>query len=437
MNSTPKLLIYVSAVTPRINYTFRQICTYILGLDIKFTSKIEEFIAYDGVKISYGKQKLGSEFFIQSSGLLNEQGFSDIEVRVGKWEDVVCFFRTSKDSDIPFDIFAASFYMLSRYEEYLPHVKDEHGRFPSKESLAYKKDFITKPVVDIWAHKFKNILKERFDKLEFPEKQYSNRNILAVAEAYKYKKKGIVRSIGASIRDLFTFDISQFLERIEVLLYLKKDPYDIYEDLIKFSKQNNLYWYFLFQLSNYSVNSKNISYNKIKYHALIKSMGDYGKIGLLPGYEALSSFKTLKLEKNRWESIVNRPLEVCLSYFFDINLPNLYNNFDKLEIKEDHSMAFVDLPGFRAGTCRPFLFYDINFERISPLVIYPPAFNSFSFCNFSFFEVKTRLQQIKEEVKQVGGILSVVFQNSDFDGEQQKEKTLELINILNDHGEGY
>ena len=166
-------------------------------------------------------------------------------------------------------------------------------------------------------------------------------------------------------------------------------------------------------------------------------MGDYGKIGLLPGYEALSSFKTLKLEKNRWESIVNRPLEVCLSYFFDINLPNLYNNFDKLEIKEDHSMAFVDLPGFRAGTCRPFLFYDINFERISPLVIYPPAFNSFSFCNFSFFEVKTRLQQIKEEVKQVGGILSVVFQNSDFDGEQQKEKTLELINILNDHGEGY
>ena len=328
MNDTPKLLIYVSAVTPRINYTFRQICTYILGLDIKFTSKIEEFIAHDGVKISYGKQKLGSEFFIQSSGLLNEQGFSDIEVRVGKWGDVVCFFRTSKDSDIPFDIFAASFYMLSRYEEYLPHVKDEHGRFPSKESLAYKKDFITRPVVDIWAHKFKNILKERFDNLEFPEKQYSNRNILAVAEAYKYKKKGIVRSIGASIRDLFTFDISQFLERIEVLLYLKKDPYDIYEDLIKFSKQNNLYWYFLFQLSNYSVNSKNISYNKIKYHALIKSMGDYGKIGLLPGYEALSSFKTLKLEKNRWESIVNRPLEVCLSYFFDINLPNLYNNFE-------------------------------------------------------------------------------------------------------------
>jgi len=431
MSEPPKMLIYVSALSPRINYSFRHVCTHILGIGIKFTSKIEEFVSYDGFKLSYGKQKLGNEFFIQQSGLLSEQGFSDIEVRVSKWEETICFFRTSKESDLPFDIFAASFYMLSRYEEYLPHVKDEHGRFPSKESLAFKKKFIEQPVVDIWAYKFKKKLCERFDSLELPERSYTTKNILAVSEAYKYKKKGIVRSIGASIRDLLSLNFMSFIERFEVLLFLKKDPYDIYEDLIQFSKQEKLSWLFMFQLSNFSIHSKNISYNKIKYHALIKSMGDYGKIGLLPGYEALSNIKTLKLEKNRWEGIVNRPLEICLSHYFDINLPDLYNNFDKMEIKEDHSMAFVDLPGFRAGTCSSFLFYDINFERISPLVLHPPAFNSVAFKNHSFFEVKKQLEGIKEMVRQVEGNLSVVFQNSDFENPNKEEKILELVKILN------
>ena len=132
------------------------------GLEIKFTTKIEEFIAHQGMKFSYGKKRLGNELFIQSSDLLLEQGLSDVEVKVQKWEVTKCFFAVSDNSDLPFDIFSASFYLLSRYEEYLPHVKDEFGRFPASESLAFKKDFIKSPVVDIWAYKFKALLLENF-----------------------------------------------------------------------------------------------------------------------------------------------------------------------------------------------------------------------------------------------------------------------------------
>ena len=82
---------------------------------------------------------------------------------------------------------------------------------------------------------------------------------------FKFRKKGIVRSIGASIRDFFKLDIANFIERFKVLFYLKKDPYDIYDGLVKESHQNQFKWHFLFQLSNYSIKSKNVSYNKIKY----------------------------------------------------------------------------------------------------------------------------------------------------------------------------
>lgn len=427
------ILIYTSTLTPRINYTFRQVCGNILGLEIKFTSKIEEFIAHEGPKLSYGKQKLGNELFIQQAELLLEQGFTDIDVRVSKWEDTVCFFRVSEQSGLPFDIFAASFFMLSRYEEYLPHVKDEFGRYPFKESTAFKEDFITQPVVDIWAHKFKKVLLERFPQMSFDLKGFRNRNILAVSQAYKYRKKGIVRAIGSSVRDFFSLQIKELIERFRVLTFLKKDPYDVYNELVTFSKKENIPWCFMFQLSNYSIHDKNIGYNKMKYHALIKSMGDYGEIGLLAGYEALFRFKVLRIEKKRWEGIVNRPLKFLLSNMYDVNLPELYNSFDTLEFERDFSMGFVDAIGFRAGTCTPYLFYDINFERISPLILETPVFNSKVLKNMSYFEVKTTLEKIKTDVQQVGGKLVLIFENSDFADERDCKKYLDLINKLNDN----
>ena len=64
------LLIYSLKTTQRITYTFKHICFRILGIEVKFTSTIEEFIAYSGPKLSYGKKELGNELFIQSSELL-------------------------------------------------------------------------------------------------------------------------------------------------------------------------------------------------------------------------------------------------------------------------------------------------------------------------------------------------------------------------------
>ena len=156
------ILVYTHKITPRIRYIFKHIFTRILLVPVDFTSKIEEFVAHNGPKISYTKVPLGKEFFIRSNELLFEQGVNDLEITVQQWEEVPCFFNAGPKSEIPFDIFAASFYLISRYEEYLPHVRDEHERFTAEQSLAYKFNFLEKPVVDIWALKLREVLKERF-----------------------------------------------------------------------------------------------------------------------------------------------------------------------------------------------------------------------------------------------------------------------------------
>ena len=164
------LLIYTSKPTQRITYIFNHICKRILGLKINFTSSIEEFIAYSGPKISYGKKELGNELFFQSTELLFQEGFDSIDIVVKDWEETKCFFEVGKINSLPFDIFSASFYLLSRYEEYLPHVKDYKGRFLASESIAFKSGFLESPIVDIWAHKFKKLLLKYFPELIFIDK---------------------------------------------------------------------------------------------------------------------------------------------------------------------------------------------------------------------------------------------------------------------------
>lgn len=428
------ILIYTQQLTPRINYTFHQVLERILGFEVKFTAKIEKFIASNDMKFSYGQKRLGNELFMKSNGLLTEQGVTEIDIKVRKWDELPCFFYVGEESDIPFDIFSAAFYMLTRYEEYLPHVKDDMGRYPAEESLAYKNKFLQRPVVDLWAYKLKAVFRRHFPKFDFPERTFKEKNILAVAQIYKYRKKGIVRNIGGGIKELIHLKLKAIFERVRTQLLWAKDPYDIYDKLLKFSKQNQVVWEFMFQLSDYSIHNKNIGYNNRKYHTMIKSLGDYGKIGLLIGYEALFDLKELKKEKNRWENIVNRELEMALNNDYCLNLPELYNNYDNLEIGHDYSMGFVRKMGFRAGTCTPFLYYDLNLEHISPLVLHPTAFNSSSFKASSFFEIKTILERIKGVVKEVDGHLLMLFKNSDFEEGPNQEKYFQLIELMNNHG---
>jgi len=140
------------------------------------------------------------------------------------WEGVPCFFNVGERSTIPFDIFSASFYLLSRYEEYLPHVKDIHGRFPPSESIAYKNGFLRSPVIDIWAYKLMEKLKERFPSLAYKQRSYSYTSIIDVTASHCFANRGFVRSVAGLLLDLGSFKLRRVFNRIGVWFNPKKDP---------------------------------------------------------------------------------------------------------------------------------------------------------------------------------------------------------------------
>lgn len=426
------LLIYTPKITPRIIYVFKHVCTHLLGLDIKFTTKIEEFIAHQGLKFSYGKKRLGNELFFQNVELLVEQGLSDVEIKVQQWDDCKCFFAVSENSDLPFDIFAASFYMLSRYEEYLPHVKDDFGRFPASESLAYKEGFLNKPVVEIWTYKFRARLEKRFGEIVFKKRKFQTTSLISVSHVFNFKNKGFIRSVVGTIADLVNFKFRRISDRYKVLLRLKKDPFNVFDDLIQIIKEHKVKMIFMFQLSDYNAFDKNINYNRLNYKSIIKYVADYAQVGLRLGYFAVKEQDVLKKEKKRFENIIHGPLQNVINPKYNLMLPVHYGGLNELEVPNDYSMGFPETIGFRAGASCSFLFYDLNMEVTTPLQINPYIFHSQVCHAHTIGEIQSSVAGLITELKKVDGKFTAVFKNRDFSDYSNKSFYYTLLKQINE-----
>ena len=223
------ILIYTSKITPRIKYTFNLMFRDVYGLPFRLSSSKEEFVSYEGAKLHYGYQPIADELFVQSKGLLLETGICDQDITVFNWNNTKAFFSVGPKSCISFDIFSASFFLASRYEEYLPHIRDQHDRFDAPISLAYNYNFLHQPVINKWAEALKDIICKRFPELVFPKKKYRFITTIDIDNAYAYLEKGFVRTMGGIAKSLTTLNFAELSERIKVLLGSQKDPYDTYQ----------------------------------------------------------------------------------------------------------------------------------------------------------------------------------------------------------------
>ncbi|MBO0328980.1 polysaccharide deacetylase family protein [[Muricauda] lutisoli] len=414
------LLIFTHKVTNRLTYTAKQIFEKILGVEMGFTTKVEDFIKHDGPKMTYSKQPLQNEFFVRSNDLLFEQGINDLEIKVSDWDGIPCFFSSGEKSTIPFDIFSASFFLMSRYEEYLPHVKDSVGRFPVKESIAYQNDFLELPVVDLWANKLLESLKQRFPDLETKEKSYRFTSIINVTTSHAYAMRGFARSIGGLLLDFGNFRFKDVFDRFSVLLRLKKDPYDNFFELINIHKKFPIKTMFFFQFAKHSAHDKNISPNNNRFRFLIKSVADYSVVSLSTSFVSSADKEVLREEKKQLGNLINRPINYARLRYNKVNVPATYRNLVETEFTDDFSMGYTHEIGFRAGTCTPFYFYDINTEVRQPIKIHPFAMHDYALVKYkSKEEVFEKMDRVYRLVKQVKGDFILVFSNELLGGKQQ------------------
>jgi len=407
------ILVYIHKINPRVNYIFRHIFNNVLQISVKFTTKIEEFIAFDGAKFSYAPQSLANEFHISSHDLLFQKGIKENEVKFGFWDEEAIFFEVP-NSTIPFDIFAASFYLLSRYEEYLPFQLDAHGRYNYKNSILTQHSLLNKPIIEIWADKLKTNLQARFPDLIFPERKFHFEPLVDVSMATLFKHKNFLRFLFGGFDDLIHLKFRRFVLRHQVYFFSKKDPYDTFDRILQIKKKYKHPLTFFHLVSKYTVFDHNISIDKDAYRKEIKFLADYTNIGLLTSYYAMDDEKMIERQINTLEQIIYKPVQKVRTHFNRLKIPKTYQLYHDLEIKNDFSMGYNHKIGFRAGTSIPFYFYDIEDETETILRLHPVAISDIILKYQYKLPVQKAVEIMIEEgerIKQYGGHFYPAFHN--------------------------
>lgn len=411
------LLIYTPEIKPRLRYTFHLIFEEILGIEFKLTSNAEKLEDFIGPKFNYSLQAIDKELFIYAHGILLERGIQAQTIEHTKFgEDLVPFAHHHPTSLFPFDLFAASFYLASRYEEYLPFTPDAHGRFPAKESIASRLGFLEKPVINFWAKALLFRLQEDYPLLESkPKYKYDFIPTYDIDIAYAYKYKGGFRNLGGLIRDAKGMNWPKIKERLTVLWTRKNDPYNTFQYQFDLQKKYDLHPIYFFPVGDYGAFDKNIAPDRFGYRNLIQSISDTSDVGLHPSYRSNTDEAAFIREKENLIEITKRPVIRSRQHYVKLNFPETYEHLIDHHIYKDYSMGYPDALGFRAGLASSFLFYDLSREMQTVLRVYPFAMMDVTFrfyLKLSKEESLLKIRQIIREVHRVNGVLISVWHNN-------------------------
>jgi len=389
--------------------------TRLLGLEVTYTNELPFFEKYQGPKFSYGVAVDKKYLFFASNGLLFESRISGKELRHFTFEGKLVFFPVhDTNSAIPFDLFAASFYLVSRYEEYLPHIRDNHNRYLASESDAYQQGYLNKPMVNIWSIKIREILHERFTELKFVTPVYNFIPTIDIDAAYAYKNKGITRAIGGILRAFQSKEYDEVRHRIRVLMRIEHDPFDTFELQMQLQKKYNYQAIYFILLADYGPNDKNIPHNNRYFRSLIRYLADYAEIGIHPSYASSYQPSLMVMETNRLSKILKREVEHSRQHFLKLTLPETYRNLINNDIIHDYTMGYAEAPGFRASICTPFPFFDLDQDSHTNLMIHPFAVMDGTLHDYMKLDPQKAIATIIElldEVKKVGGIFMPLWHN--------------------------
>ncbi len=351
------------------------------------------------------------------NGLLEEEGVREIDVKPLKIESGNVLFRSKGSDDTGFDIFAASFYMLSRYEEYMPHRKDIHGRFPWKNSMVSRFGLTGEPLVDQWAGILRKALVKKYNAVTFPEREFRFIPTIDLDVPWAYKNRGIWRTLGGFARSAVTGSIEEMKMRYRVLFRGADDPFDTYAIITDLHRKCGVAPVFFFSAGGYGTYDKSVSPFNSEYRGLVRELSDEFGWGIHPSYRSHGDQEQLKREADVLAGITGRYPVRSRHHYLRFSFPGSCRMLEGAGIREDYTLGWAEMTGFRAGTCTPFRFYDIGREEALNLELYPFQVMDGTLCDYMKLDPEQATAHVSElvaKVRRVGGTLVTLWHNESF-----------------------
>jgi hypothetical protein len=261
--------------------------------------------------------------------------------------------------------------LLTRYEEWVrKDVRDVHGRFPGKESLAYRAGFIDRPIVEEYAAMLYGWVEAVGVR---PPRASRHFSVLLTHD---------VDSMGTRFRALEPWRSllgaalgrqpwRQALQTTGIAAKWRDDPRDNMEDLIHYDRrlieraggQRCNVLYFLLAChgarrdANYDLHSAKVR----RLLRLIRASG--AEVGIHASYGAGDDPRRLAGERAMLEETLQAPVTKNRHHILRWQEPGDGAAIAAAGIAWDSSLGYADVAGFRLGVCRPVSLFDPAAQR--------------------------------------------------------------------------
>lgn len=353
------MVLYATHISERLRY----IVQTLFGDACMITDSVTAYQETLGFHINYSTAIFPSDSCrIHPHGLLHEQDISKQNIQITPWMDLPVFFQTA--GQIPFDIFAAAFYLISRYEEYLPFEADSLGRFPHTASLANRESFLHRPLINEWLLQWKKL----FPALQLKQTAFQFQPTYDVDIAYAYKGKPFWVQMTNMGKSIVRADWNELRKQWLVWKGKLQDPFDQRD---WFSQLHHAEWqpvYFLLAAKQRSGLDKQVNRNALT--AYLQTMQS-DQVGLHTSSQAFRARADWKEEVQFLSIHLQSKIHKNRQHYLLVSLPKTYQELINLGIDEDYSMGYSKANGFRASYALPFYWYDLSKEQITGLKLFP------------------------------------------------------------------
>ena len=388
----------------------------IAGLEISITADKQEYLSYEGPSVNYSFENIKQkEVCIEPNGLLFQSSITPLLAIIDKQnDDSYLYLEGDNVNKNTFDPFAAAFYLVSRYEEYLPFTPDEFGRFEAKSSVLFKYDLLELPLVDKWSLNLQKQIQCGFPQLQFRPRKFSQIVTIDIDQAFAFQHRGLKKNSISFVKNLAQRKTALLKTQFDLILKKEKDPYDSYQYLQSIQKDMGIPFIYFVNIGEYSKYDKNLSPSNLAFKKLLKEVASNAPVGLHPSYYSNESASRLAGEKNQLETILGSTVKKSRQHYLKLIFPDTYRNLIEIGIEEDYTMGFASYPGFRAGTCTPFFWFDLEKNSATGLQLFPTTYMDGTFIedlNLTPQEADKKISSLTQTVKKYTGCYISIWHN--------------------------